>query len=82
MTIRVLLFSVFREKAGVSQLDLQTTEVSTPALIFSEMADKYFPEQKGLMSSTMFAVNESYVEANCQLKNGDVLAFIPPVAGG
>ena len=35
-----------------------------------------------LPQQVLFAVNHRYVHADYQLKDGDVVAFFPPVTGG
>ena len=43
---------------------------------------RLFPaDQKGVLP-VMFAVNQEYVESDHILKNGDEVAFIPPLGGG
>ena len=78
MNIQVLFFASLKEHLGKSEMQLElTTLPSVEALWKSLRAGKdALPEQ------ILFAVNHQYVHADYQLKEGDVVAFFPPVTGG
>ena len=77
MKVHVLLFAAIREKLGKSELVVELP-ASSPV---SSLQEKLGIE-KPTWSSLAFAVNETYVPATTQLKDGDEVALIPPVAGG
>lgn len=77
MKIRVLLFAAIREKLGKSEFVL---DLPTPCPVSA--LQEHLGVEKSLWSSLAFAVNETYAPANTQLKDGDEVALIPPVAGG
>jgi molybdopterin converting factor subunit 1 len=81
MTVRVLLFAVLRDRAGVSQATLELPEGSTVAAAAESMFERY-PSLRGAARSLAYAVNRSYARADATLKDGDELALIPPVSGG
>jgi len=81
MKVRVRFFASFREIARERERLVEVSEGSTPASLLAALAQE-FPAMDGLRSTTIFAVNGGYVEGNRALKEGDEVAFIPPVSGG
>ncbi|HZL38154.1 MAG TPA: MoaD/ThiS family protein [Tepidisphaeraceae bacterium] len=81
MTITVRLFSVVRERAGISQVALTLPELATVAVARDALLER-FPALRALTAGTAFAVNLSYTSLETQLHEGDELALIPPVSGG
>jgi molybdopterin synthase sulfur carrier subunit len=80
MTITVKLFAAYRELLGKSEVSLTLRPGMTVADVFHEtVGDK---GSDGLRKSTLFAVNEAYVLPDTVVKDGDRVAFIPPVSGG
>ncbi|MBI2608957.1 MAG: MoaD/ThiS family protein [Deltaproteobacteria bacterium] len=47
-----------------------------------KMLLKSSPLKEKLLSSTLFAVNQEYVDKTHVLQEGDELIFVPPVSGG
>ena len=78
MNVQVLFFASLKEHLGKSEMQLELTSLpSVQALWESLRAGRgALPEQ------ILFAVNHQYVHADYQLKEGDVVAFFPPVTGG
>lgn len=69
---------MLRELSGKNFEEVQT-EASTPGELFDELArrDEYPP-----MNQMKVAINEEFGEWDTALAEGDVVVFIPPVAGG
>jgi molybdopterin converting factor subunit 1 len=81
MRIRVKLFAIIRERAGVGELPLDLPDASDVAA--AELALKeIFPAVAGFLRRSAYAVNREYVDATTVLHEGDELAVIPPVSGG
>jgi molybdopterin synthase sulfur carrier subunit len=86
ITIRVLFFASAREAVG-GRSDIHWTfpeEAADTELLRYEMA-KAYPNLSNLIldrDSMTLAVNEEYVLDNTKLKQGDVVAIIPPISGG
>lgn len=80
MTFTVLLFASLAEHADrdqlVVELEAPTTAGELRALILSDSA------MGQNLRSVRVAVNERFVEDGFVLSEGDLVALIPPVAGG
>lgn len=79
MKIKVLFFAGLREKAGRGEMELEVEKGMTardlPLRIFGASTT-------GLPKTLRYAVNLDYVGEGWELKEGDEVALIPPVAGG
>jgi molybdopterin converting factor subunit 1 len=81
MRITVRLFALIRDRAGVSQTILELTPGSTVTAAIESLA-RQFPAVETLLPRIGYAVNQSYVDRETVLHDGDELALIPPVSGG
>lgn len=81
MKIRLLFFAVLRDIAGRSEDVVELPEGARTGDVWQRLRDEY-PALRDYIQPPMIAVNESYVSADEPLRDGDELAFIPPVAGG
>ena len=78
INIDIAYFEIMREHAGLSQESLQTT-AGTPTQLFAELAAKYgFPQ----LETVKVAINDEFGDWETELRDGDSVVFIPPVAGG
>ncbi len=80
MKVSVLAFARFRELLGFHNVKLEIPDQSTVTDLITLLIDKY--PQFNQCTSKMIAVNEEYCGSETILKNGDVVALIPPVSGG
>lgn len=80
MPITIKLFAHYRDIMGKSELFIP----SRPGLTVADVYNETIGDQASadLRKSTMFAINESYVPADTPVRDGDRIAFIPPVSGG
>ena len=78
MNIHVLFFASLKEHLGKSEMQLELASLSSVETLWQSLraGKDALPEQ------ILFAVNHRYVHAGYQLKDGDVVAFFPPVTGG
>ena len=77
MKIYVKYFASVRDIMGKGSEDLKIeTSLSANELWKSLTADKKTPTR------VLVAVNHEYVDKNVKLKDGDEIAFFPPVTGG
>lgn len=78
-SIRVLYFAALRDGSGRSEECVQTT-ARTPVQLYQELCKQY---DFGLEPDHLrVAVNEAFASWTQPLHDGDVIVFIPPVAGG
>ena len=81
MTVRLLFFAVLRDIAGVDRRELTVSEGTTARDVWQTLRGE-FAKLADYAQPPMTAVNESYADPDVVLRDGDELAFIPPVAGG
>jgi len=79
MSVRVRLFAAFREIAGVSALDLPAEQARTVGEAWGRLLARY-PDLNHHAPSA--AVNATYAALNDAVRDGDEVAFLPPVSGG
>lgn len=76
-----MLFASYREKAGTGSLELDTPDGSTVGDLAAQVSAMY-PGLASDPSGIVVAVNREYREHGHRLRDGDEVAFIPPVSGG
>lgn len=81
MNVRLLYFAVLRDFAGRSEEVLDLPPGSRASDVWNMLRERH-RELAGYRQPPMAAVNESYAGSDVELRDGDDLAFIPPVAGG
>lgn len=83
MRVTLKLFAALREAAGASDLDLEFAgEQVTVAEVRARIAET-LPALRPLLEAVAVAVNEEYTRSGDQvIRDGDVVALIPPIAGG
>ncbi len=78
MEVRVLYFAILRDIVGKSEEVVRFTGKTTEEL--KELLKNKYPEGGKYFEISKTAVNGEYYEG--ELKEGDVVALIPPVSGG
>jgi molybdopterin converting factor subunit 1 len=81
MRIHVKLFAILRERAGVSELEIELGPAATVGDAAGVLAAQ-LPSLKSFLPRVAYAVNQAYVKSDTALHDGDELALIPPVSGG
>ncbi len=81
MRIKILYFSSIKDKIGKKEEELELKEQIPVSKLIDILKEKY-PHISEYFNRVMIAVNEDYVEENYLLREGDVIAIIPPVSGG
>lgn len=82
MQIVVLYFAALRELLAMPE---ERLELEPPTLSVAELSERLVarhPALAGRLSSVRFALNESFVQLDATVHDGDTVALIPPVAGG
>ena len=77
MKIEVRFFASLRERVGKEQLSLDLPE---PATVAAAQASATGGMERP--PNTLAAVNMYYVDFDASVKEGDEVAFFPPVTGG
>ena len=77
MTIDVKFFASLRERIGLSDTTVNAAEVETVQDVWQLATDN-----QAIPDSTLCAINMDYVRLDAAVKDGDEVAFFPPVTGG
>lgn len=75
MKVHVLFFAALRERMRRSEAEVEVEPGETVSSLVRRLVGP-------MENSLLFAVNHEYVPRDHPLKEGDEVAFIPPVAGG
>jgi molybdopterin converting factor subunit 1 len=82
MVVRVLYFAALREAVGVSEEAIELPpHVRTVGALADHLAARHRPYSER-RNHVRLARNEAFAVDDDPLAEGDVIALIPPVAGG
>ena len=81
MTIRALFFGHYRDIVSSGEWELTLASPTTVADAATALAAAE-PRLADLLSRTRVAVGADFATAETPLKDGDELAFLPPMSGG
>jgi len=77
MRLQVLFFGVLREVAGERQMEIENIK---DTLMLQKHLESSFPKLSKY--TYRLALNQEIIKGNPLLKDGDVVAVMPPFAGG
>jgi len=77
----VVLFARLRELAGTSNVACQVPDGGSARDAWNALVGS-FPTMRDYSRSVSCAVNAEYAPFTSVLKDGDEVAFLPPVSGG
>lgn len=77
--VRLQYYALLREQAG-RQSETVETKAATPAVLYAELARRHGFRLPA--SQLRVAVNAAFSNWDRELRDGDEVVFIPPVAGG
>lgn len=77
--IEIRYFAMLREEAQKDKESIQTT-AKTADEIYAEIKQKYNFSLEA--NQLKLSLNQKYADMQAEIKDGDSLVFIPPVAGG
>jgi molybdopterin converting factor subunit 1 len=80
-TVNIRLFASLREMIGEREITLALPEGATVRELHACIGEAY-PLVKPFLPSIVCAVGEEYVPSTHPLREGDLVALIPPVSGG
>ena len=81
MRVTVRLFARLRDIAGSAELTREVAAGATIASVWQQLA-RDFPELAAYERSISSAVNADYARMDREVRDGDEIAFLPPVSGG
>ena len=82
MQINILFFATLKDLTGTKRLLLELpSETSTLAMVRDNIISRY-PEIEANLNAALASINEEYAFAQDTVKDGDEVAFFPPVSGG
>jgi len=83
MRLAVLFFARARELTAKSTDYFEVDESCSVVQLVKEVVSR-FPELEEILSSIVLSVNHEYVSVSSllALRQGDEIAFIPPISGG
>ncbi len=81
MEIQVRYFAAAREATGVEGESVQLADGSTVATLLTALCGRH-PDLAGPATSMRVALDENFAETDARLRDGAVVALIPPVGGG
>jgi molybdopterin synthase catalytic subunit len=81
MNVRVLFFASYREIAGADELRVELPAGAVAADLVARLRERGESWAR-LPPSPALAVNLEYAALATPLREGDEVAFIPPVSGG
>lgn len=81
MRVRIRWFASLRDAAGRTETELELRDGATAEEAWQALAQQT-PALATRRPSLAVAVNREYAEFATVLKEGDEVAFIPPVSGG
>ena len=81
MRVTVRLFARLRDIAGAAELARDVPPDATIGSVWSALLDE-FPDFARYERSISTAVNADYARMDHPVRDGDEVAFLPPVSGG
>lgn len=80
--VRVLYFAGVRDLVGIPDEELELPDETCDLEAFVRLLVAARPALDGRLGGVRFAVNETFAVGPDPVAPGDVIAVIPPVAGG
>ena len=81
MRVTVRLFARLRDIAGAAELARDVAPGATIGSVWRQLAAE-FPAFSPYERAISSAVNADYARMDTELRDGDEVAFLPPVSGG
>jgi molybdopterin converting factor subunit 1 len=81
VNVDVLFFAAARERAGTDRLRVEVPEPATIARLWERLA-ALRPALRDVLPACRAAVDEEFAPRSTPLREGSVVAVLPPVSGG
>ena len=79
--VKVLFFGRMKELVGRAEEDVEIRDDERLEEVFARYGARH-PEVGQLRGSVVASVNQEFAPWGVRLRNGDEVAFLPPVSGG
>ena len=81
MKVRAQFYSRLREIAGASSLEIELPQSASVNDLFAELCQRH-AEFARFERSVLFGLGVEFVDRRHALRDGDIIAIMPPVQGG
>jgi len=81
LKVNLRFFALYREVVGKEQMEMEVREGTTPSQVWEALCQD-FPKLVDQSNAWKVAINGEYADPDGSLKEGDEVAFIPPLSGG
>jgi MoaE-MoaD fusion protein len=79
--VKVLFFGILKDIVGRSEDHIEVADGAPLQSVFARYA-RQFPRLMDLESSILLACNHEFCDGSSAIREGDEIAFLPPVSGG
>lgn len=77
MRVKIRLFAGLREAIGFDERDVDISDGQTLGEVWASLNPG-----KDMPSEVLMAINKDYAHPDAEVRDGDEIAFFPPVTGG
>lgn len=81
MRVTVRYFAGHRDITGLAEERIDLADGATVGALWEQLVAHY-PRLEGYSGRLLYAVNQEFGSLATELRDGDEVAFIPPVSGG
>jgi MoaD family protein len=81
MKVRAEFYSQLKEIVGAAMLEMELADNATVMDLVQQLSSKY-PRLRDFENSMLFGIGVNFVDKRRLLREGDVIAVMPPVQGG
>jgi len=81
MHVTILLFARLHDLAGIEKLVREIPQNATVKTVWQQLVTEH-PAMAEYETTVSVAVNAHYSRMHAEVRNGDEVAFLPPVSGG
>ncbi len=81
MALKILLFAAARQRVGAGSVELDIELPSTISDVCKVLV-KQHPDLEGLITTSRWAIDQTFVDSGAAVHGNEEIALIPPVSGG